>query len=489
MPTIESANGSSARERRTLILVLVCLAQFMVLLDISIVNVALPSIRKELGFDVAGLQWVVNAYTLSFAGLLLLGGRAADIFGQRKIFLLGVALFGVASLAGGLAQDQGLLIAARALQGVGGAVLSPATLTVLTTTFTERHERTRAMGIWSAVAGAGGAAGALLGGIFTDFLGWRWIFFLNIPIAAVAFIAAQRLLHGRNQRHANKLDAVGALLVTTGLVSLVYAIVSTEQHGWTSVQTIAGGLIGLALLTWFVLHEQYVTEEPLMPLSLWKIPSLAIANLTMFLIACGMFAMWFFISLDLQNIRGYSPLKAGLAFLPQTLGIVAGAQLASRFLARVGARTIVVVACLMGTGGLIWLSRLGETGSYAATYLVPGTLITFGLGLCMTPVVASSVAGVRPQESGLASGLINTSRQVGGSIGLAALATIASDYTQTAAAGESIRQATHEGYQRGFLCGSIFLLLAALVALRLPNATRANNTLEAASLQAELAEA
>ena len=422
--------------RKGYILGLVCLAQFMVLLDISIVNVALPSMRNALHFDATGLQWVVNAYTLSFAGFLLLGGRAADLFGQRRLFLIGAALFGLASLVCGLANDRGLLIAARALQGFGGAIISPATLTILTTTFTEPRERARAMGIWSAVAGAGGAAGALLGGILTDLVNWRSIFFLNIPIAIIAIVSGVKLLSIRNERHSSELDAPGAVLVTLGLVSLVYGIVSSEQYGWSSWHSTGAMVTGIVLLAAFAFNEAKVAKEPIMPLSLWKIPALATANATMFFIAMGMFAMWFFVSLDLQIVRGYSPLKAGLAFLPQTLAIIIGAQLSSRNLHRFGPRKLTFIATVLGALGMFWLSRAIDADNVFLSVILPGTIITFGLGLGMTPVISSAMAGVDYKIAGLASGLINTSRQVGGSIGLALLITAANrSHSQFNAAG------------------------------------------------------
>jgi EmrB/QacA subfamily drug resistance transporter len=485
MPTIPPT-----AERRTAILALVCAAQFMVVLDMAIVNLALPSIQTDLGFDDAGLQWVVNAYTIAFAGLLLFGGRAADLYGQRRLFMIGLGIFGIASLVAGIAQDSAVLVAARGLQGIGGAVLSPATLTILITTFTEPRERARAMGVWSALAGAGGAAGALLGGVFTELLSWRWVFFINIPIAVVAIVVAVRLLRTRNQRHATQLDAIGATLATAGLVALVYGIVSIEQHALGSLHVAGGVVAGVVLLAWFLLHEHFVAKEPLMPLRLWRSSSLAIANLTMFLISCGMFAMWFLVSLDLQNVRGYSPFDAGLAFLPQTFAIIVAAQISSRLLGRVGARPLVFVACVMAAAGLYWCSTFSETGSFLSTYLVPGVMIAFGLGLAMTPIVASATTNVRPQEAGLASGLISTSRQIGGSLGLATLATIAANRAADVARTEPVRVANHTGYTEGFAWAAALLGVAAITSLWLPSVRNRRQSVPAeAEVSPQLADA
>jgi EmrB/QacA subfamily drug resistance transporter len=440
----------------------------MVILDISIVNVALPSIRSALDFDPTGLQWIVNAYTLTFAGFLLLGGRAADMFGQRRLFLLGVVVFGGASIAGGLSSDRGLLIAARGLQGFGGAILSPATLTILTTTFSEPRERARAMGIWGSVGGAGGAAGALLGGLLTDLVSWRSIFLLNVPIALLACIGGTRLLVLRNERHSSALDATGAVLVTGGLVAVVYGIVSSEQFGWTSDRVLGSFIGGLALLGWFVVHEGRVAREPIMPLGLWKIPSLAAANLVMLLMSMGMFAMWFFISLDVQTVRGFSPIRAGFVFLPQTIAIVVGAQLSSRLMQRVGARTLAIIAMVIGVAGMYWLSRSIGNSDLLANELVPGTVITFGLGLAITPVISSAMQGVDQSMAGLASGLINTSRQVGGSIGLAVLITLANERTGEILHTVSTGAGLVSGYERGLEVGAWLMAGSIVFACMLP---------------------
>ena len=363
-------------------LTLACTAQFMVVLDVSIVNVALPAIRHSLGFSQPGLQWVLNAYTLTFAGFLLLGGRAADLFGRRRIFLLGLFVFTVASLLGGLARDQAMLIAARAAQGLGGAILSPATLTILTTTFTEPKTRARALGVWSAVAGAGGAAGALLGGILTDELSWRWILFINIPIGITAFLVARLFLSETRSPAAHRsLDLPGAVLVTGGLTALVYGLVRTTSVGWTSWQTIVALLLALLLIGAFLVQEGRIASAPLMPLRLFARRSLWSANLVMFMLAGAIFAMWFFVSLYLQLVLGYSALRTGFAFLPQTIAIVAGAQVSSRAVLKIGPRPLLLMGTLCSATGLFWLSYVGIHTAYWTGLLVPSVLITLGLGL------------------------------------------------------------------------------------------------------------
>ncbi|HEX6677774.1 MAG TPA: MFS transporter [Actinomycetes bacterium] len=470
-------NGSSAPAGRRsgpdgLVLALVCLAQFMVVLDVSIVNVALPSIRHELHFSQAGLQWVVNAYTLAFAGFLMLGGRAADLYGQRRIFLLGMGLFTAASLAGGLAQSQGMLIAARAAQGLGGAILSPATLTILTTTFPEGPRRARALGMWGGVAGAGGAAGSLFGGLLTDLVDWRWILFINVPIGVVGVVAARALLgEARRERATRALDALGAVLVTGGLMALVYAIVGTTQHAWVSARTLGTLAVAVALLGWFLYHEARVARQPLMPLGLFRSRSVSGANLVMLCLGGGFFAMWFFLTLYMQNVLGWSPLRAGMAFLPMALAIIAGAQTASRLLPRVGTRPLLILGPALSAAALLWLSRVTVDGTFLANLLGPGVLGPFGIGLSFTAIASAATSGVPREQAGLASGLLNTTRQVGGSIGLAALATIATSHTAVL-----LRAATPEpaaltaGYGRAFLTSSVILFAAAAAGFLLPAA-------------------
>src|SRR4051794_15510577 len=405
--------------RRTWTLILCCAAQFMVILDVSIVNVALPSIRRDLGFSATELQWVVNAYTLTFAGFLLLGGRAADLLGRRRVFVAGLAIFSLASLAGGLSTTQGMLVAARAAQGLGGAVVAPATLSILTTTFAEGHERNRALSAWGAMGGAGGAAGALLGGLLTQALGWQWILFVNVPIGVAAALAAQRFVDpGRPEPASTRyFDVAGAITVTAGLVVLTYGIVRTDVHGWGSPETLATLGAGLALLATFVFIEGRLSRRPLVPLQIFSSRMLTGANIVVFLLGASVFAMWYFVSLYLQQVLGYSPIEAGLAFLPMTASIIIGSMLAARTVARVGAGTMLAIGMGLSAVGMLVFARVAPDGTYLTDVLVPSLLVAVGIGLSFVPVTIAAVAGVRPQQAGLASGLVNTSRQVGGALG------------------------------------------------------------------------
>jgi EmrB/QacA subfamily drug resistance transporter len=458
-----------------LILAIVCLGQFMVVLDVSIVNVALPAIGRDLHYSATGLQWVVNGYVLTFAGFLLLGGRLADLFGQRKIFLGGLGLFSLASLLGGLAQNSGELTAARALQGLGGAVLSPATLTIITTTFTDPRERTRAIGIWSSVAGAGGAFGAIAGGILTTYLSWRWVLYVNVPIGALVAIGAFVLLHEARRPDATRsLDIAGSLTGTGGLAVVVYAIVSTDTHPWGSARTLITLAIGLALLGVFLLIQARFAKQPLMPLSLFRSRSLSGANLVMLLAGIAFFAMWFFQSLWMQEVLGFGPLRTGLLFLPMTGSIIIASQLSSRLVSRFGPRPVLMIGMLLTSAGFLWMGQLDATSTYANGLLGGAVFATFGVGLSFTPLAMSATSGVPPHQAGLASGLLNTSRQVGGSIGLAALATLATARTQhLTRIGTAHGAALTSGYDRAFLVSSVIALVAVFVAaLSIPSIAR-----------------
>lgn len=451
-----------------MVLALACVAQFMVVLDVSIVNVALPQIGRELHYSSVGLQWVVNAYVLTFAGFLLLGGRAADLFGRKRVFIAGLGLFSLASLAGGLAQTAGELTVARAVQGLGGAILSPATLTIITTTFTDGQSRTRAIGIWSSVAGAGGATGAVFGGILTGYLGWRWVLFVNVPIGAVAIALSALVLTEARRPAAGKLDIAGAITVTGGLALLVYAIVSTDTHPWGSGRTILLLVAAAVILGLFVLIEARGASAPLMPLSLFKSRSLSVANLTMLLLGACFFSMWYFLTLYLQEVHGYSPLKAGLLFLPMGLAIIAGAQGSIRLISRLGAPRVLTLGLVLVAVGFVWIAQLNASSMYLSGVL-PGTLMTsFGVGLSFTPLAQTATSGVPMQMAGLASGLLNTSRQVGGSIGLAALATVATARTHAVIHSTSVKQALTSGYDRAFLTASIVTLVALAASFFIP---------------------
>jgi len=443
----------------------------MVILDVSVVNVALPSIRHGLGFSEANLQWVVNAYTVTFAGFLLLGGRMADLLGRRRVFVSGLILFAASSLLGGLAQSQWELIAMRALQGLGGAVIAPASLSILTTTFAEGPARNRAVGIWGAMGGAGGAAGVLLGGILTTALGWRWILFINVPIGLLAAAAAQRLIaESRRPGATRNFDLSGAIAVTLGLSILVLGIVRTDSTGWGATSTIALLAAGVALIGVFLAIEGRFASAPLMPLRIYASRTLTASNLVVLLIGGATFGMWFFLSLYLQQVLGYSPIKTGLAFLPMTLSIAGGSALASRAVARFGTKPLLVIGMLMQTAGLLWFTDISVGGSYASEVLIPSLLVAIGIGLAFVPATISAVAGVEPHEAGLASGLVNTSRLFGGAIGLAVLATIATAQTST-----DLRTAAHtttaahaaltSGFELAFVVAAVLAGIGALVAL------------------------
>jgi EmrB/QacA subfamily drug resistance transporter len=467
---IASAQGS--RASAWMVLTLVCLGQFMVVLDISIVNVALPSIQKDLGFSDAGLQWVVNAYTLAFAGFLLLGGRAADLYGRRKMFITGLMMFSLASLVGGFAQDKAMLVGARAVQGLGGAVLAPATLTILITSFAAGRDRARALGVWSAMAAAGGAAGAILGGVLTDLLSWRWILFVNVPIGLAAVIAARAILVETRAPDAakTKLDVAGSVTVTAALVSLVFGIVETESHGWSSPWTLVPIALSVVLFAAFVVIETRVASTPLMSFGLFRSRSVRGANIAVMFLGAAMFSMWYFLSLYMQDVLLFSPLQAGIAFLPQTLMIVVGAQTAARLVSRIGPRPLLVVGGVLAAIGLGWYSQISPTGTYFGDLFWPGLLVALGLGLCFMPVTMAATTGVDPRDAGLASGVVNTTRQIGGSIGLAALATLASNRTAALlASGESQPVAYTAGFSKAFAVGAVICVGAALAAFLIPS--------------------
>ena len=458
----------------TIILVIVCLAQFMVVLDVSIVNVALPSIQKDLGFSAASLQWVVTAYALTFGGLLLLGGRLADLFGRRRIYLLGLVLFTGASLLGGFASNQATLIAARSLQGVGAAVLSPATLTILTVTFTEHRARARALGVWSAVAAGGGAAGALFGGILTQYLSWRWILFVNVPIGVALFLFARLyLVESRAGGPRRRLDVAGSVTVTAGLMALVYAIVHTDEVAWGSRSTVLALSVAALLLGAFVLIEAKLADHPLVPLRLFRSRSVTGADLVMFCFGASMFSMWFFLSLYLQQVLGFDPVLTGISFLPQTAAIAIGATISGRLAPRLGPRNVLIVGSLLAAGGLYWLSLIQIGDGYWPGVCIGGILSTFGMGLAFTPIALSATGGVRREEAGLASGLVNSSRQIGASVGLAVLSTVAASRITSLLHGKAVtpelqRAAMTSAYAHGFLIASVIALAGGFLALIIP---------------------
>ncbi|MBJ7355596.1 MAG: MFS transporter [Thermoleophilaceae bacterium] len=442
-----------------LVLVVVCFAQFMVVLDATIVNVALPSIQTDLDLSPQNLQWIVNAYTLVFGGFLLLGGRAADLLGRKKLFIAGTVIFSAASLVNALATSGEMLIIARGFQGLGGALTSPAALSIITTTFDEGPDRTKALSVWGGIAAGGAAFGLLLGGILTDTLDWRWNFIINVPIGLGVIFAALRFVpesrHESAQRH---FDVGGAVTVTAGLMVLVYAIVKAQDWGWTSLETIGWFAGAIALLGSFVAIELR-SPQPLVRLSFFNKRWITIANLTMFVVAGGMFGMFYFASLYVQQILGYDPLQAGAAFLPVSFGIMLGAVISQQLIGRFGVKAVVMPGMALASIGLIILASTTKVdGTYLA--LLAGLApMAVGMGMTFVPLTLVATAGVDPQEGGLASGLFNTSQQVGGALGLAILATVAANTTgdvQTPAA-------MVDGFQAAFVVASGLMLAGLLL--------------------------
>jgi EmrB/QacA subfamily drug resistance transporter len=452
---------SAADQRRWMVLALLATAQFVVVLDASIVNVALPSIGRGLHFSQDSLSWVVNAYVLTFGGFLLLGGRAADLLGRRAMFIAGLIVFALASLAGGMAQSEGWLIGARAVQGFGAALLSPAALSIVTTTFTEGAERNKALGVWGAVAGSGGAAGVLLGGILTSGLGWQWVLFVNTPIGIAAALLAPRLIEeSRAEVDQRRFDVAGAVSVTTGLSTLVYALVDAQRAGWGSLQTIGLLSVAVALLAAFTAIELRA-EAPLVPFRIFRLRTVTGANVTGLLIGASLFSMFFFISLYMQQVLGYGALKTGVSYLPLAGSIIISAGVASQLVTRIGFRPVLLAGMTLIAAGLVWFAQVPTNGSFAGDILGPSVVAAVGLGFSFVPVTIAAVAGVEDRDAGLASGLINTTQQVGGALGLAVLATVANSRTADVLAGSHgpLKHALTLGFRSAFLTGAGFALL------------------------------
>ncbi|MGH2889067.1 MAG: MFS transporter [Solirubrobacteraceae bacterium] len=470
-PLITKSRLPESRPRASvnpwLVLVIACMAQFMVVLDATVVNIALPSVQRGLHFSAANLQWIVNGYALIFGGFLLLGGRAADLIGRKRLFVAGVILFSAASLLNGFAQTSGMLIFGRGLQGLGGALVSPAALAIITTTFTDTEQRTKALGVWAAIAAGGSAVGLLLGGALTDLASWRWIFFVNVPFGVITIVMALRwVAESRVQVAHRSFDLLGALTVTGGLVVLVYAIVKAQAWGWGSARTLGLGALAVALLVAFIAIERR-TRAPLMRLSIFRVRALAVADASLLLVGSGMFGMFFFASLYIQEIMGYSPLKAGLAFLPVTFGIGIGAGAAQQLIKRLGVRNVGAFGVALAAAGMLYLTRLPVHGSYVSDLLVGLVPMSIGMGLAFVPVTLMGTSGVSEDDAGLASGLFNTAQQVGGSLGLAILSTLAASQTTSVLHGNTVADvmAAHvSGYHVAFL-GAGLMLAAGVVLL------------------------
>lgn len=455
--------------RRWFALVLLCASQFMVVLDFSIVNVALPAMQRDLAFTPQNLQWIVSAYALTFGGFLLLGGRAADLFGRRRVFIAGLGLFALASLVGGLAQSQWVLITARSFQGLGGAIVSPAALSILTTTFEEGSERNRALGIWGAVAAGGFAAGVLLGGIMTDSLGWRWVMFVNVPIGLAAVLLSPILLReSREQTLTRQVDLAGAVTVTAGLVVLVYALVQAPEAGWLSVSTLLSIVMAIALLFLFVFVESR-SRAPLVPLSIFRRRTLTAANLVGALLSAAVASMVFILTLYMQQVLGYTALQTGLAFLPHAIAAMIAAPIASQFVSRFGVKLTLMLGMTLSMVGLLLLTQIPIEGNFVRD-LLPGTVLV-GLGIVtgIVSVTIAATAGVGDSEQGLASGLLNTSQQIGSAVGLAILVAISTARSTAVAASLShspltVPIATTAGFQAALAVGTGFAALGILVA-------------------------
>ncbi|WP_338693505.1 MFS transporter [Streptomyces sp. Q6] len=469
---------SSAPPRLGLVLAVCCLAQFLVTLSVAVVNVALPAIQSSLHFSASSLQWVVNAYTITFAGFLLLGGRIADLFGRRRVFLTGIVLFTLASLVGGISQNAGTLVTARAVQGLAAAVIAPTTLAVLGTTFTDPHQRHKAFGAWGAVSGAGGAFGALAGGVLTDWLSWRWILFVNIPLGVVLFAGvAWVITELRHEGSGKRLDVPGALAVTAGLVVLVFGIVQSGPHGWDSARTLVPLVAGLLLLGAFVVIEARVAAEPLMPLDIFRSRSVTAANVVAATSGAALFSMFYFLTLFLHQVRDYSPLRTGFAYLPLAVSIMVAAQFSAPLVRRVGARTTLVAGMTLTAGGLLWLAAIDEHATFAAALLGPTIVLGAGQGISMSASAIAGVAGVPPHQAGLASGLLNATRQLGGALGLAVLAAVATTRVNGLLDGvrptaDLVRHAYASGYALAFAVGAGIAAVGVVAAFAAPGKPR-----------------
>ncbi|MEU3763717.1 DHA2 family efflux MFS transporter permease subunit [Amycolatopsis keratiniphila] len=452
--------------REGVVLALACAGSFVVILDATIVSVALPSIRFGLGFSAGALAWVVNAYTLAFAGFLLLGGRLCDEFGVRRIFVLGMSLFTVARLAAGLAGSPETLLVARTVQGFGGALLMPVTLSLLTTTFTEPASRARALGTWSAVGAAGAAAGPVIGGLLTQWAGWRWVFFVSVPIGVVAVLAAGAVLPLRDRsRPRGRLDVLGAVLSATGLVGVVYAVMRSSSDGWGSAAVLLPLSGGLVLLAVFLVHQHRWAGEPLVALGIFRLRSVSSGNMVIFLLGLGFLASPILLSLYLQDVHGYSPMRAGLAYLPVGVAMFAGARTAGGLSVRIGPRRAAALYCAIGAVGFAAIAVLaGAHTSYVVSVLVPGMVFGFGTAAAFTPITVAATSGVPERQNGLAAGLLNTVRQTSGALGLAVLTALAAAVTAGSPSGLPKGEALVHGYTAAFLASAACLAAAAVVA-------------------------
>jgi EmrB/QacA subfamily drug resistance transporter len=469
------------------VLAVVAVAQFMVILDASIVNVALPTVKRELGFTERDLSWILDAYTLMFGGFLLLGGRLADRLGRRRVFMAGIAVFSIASFVCGLSQSHTALLVARGLQGLGAAMVSPAALSIILTTFPEGHERNRACAVWGAVAGAGGAVGLLLGGVIVDTLGWRWVFFVNVPIGVAVLALAPRIVP-ESRVHAparGGYDLGGALAITLGTLALVFTLLHAYSWGWSSDRTIGGLIVSGLLLAAFVAIERR-HEEPLVPMRIFKNRSLSVADGTLLIMSAALFVIFFFLTLYLQEVLGFSPSETGLAYMPLSLTIIGASGLASRLVDRFAPKPVLVAGLLLTTGGFVLLATLSGHGDYGSRVAPAMVILGIGPGLAFVAVTIAGTRGVARGDSGVASGLLNTTQQVGGALGLAILSTIAANHTAAALhSGRPMLAALTDGYKVAFAVAAVLCFVGAIIAtVLLPGRrhARAEDHVEAVAL-------
>jgi EmrB/QacA subfamily drug resistance transporter len=459
-----------ATRRGRLTLALLCLVAFLDFIDASIVNVALPSIRRDLDFSLQGLQWVPSAYLLTYGGFMLLGGRAGDLLGRRRVLLAGTTLFMLSSLAGGLAWSSEVLVGARLLQGAGAALMLPAALSLLTTTFREGPDRHKALGVWGGMAGLASAAGVFLGGVLSEGPGWRWVMFVNLPVCLIVLASTVRLIRDEPvQRSRKGFDARGALLVTSGMLALVYTLVEAPDHGWGSARTLGGLAAALLLLGAFVVNEQRA-RAPLAPLEIFRVNGLGAANVTQLVGVAGMVSMFFFLTLYMQGVLGYSQIQAGAAYLPLCFGVIVAAGVTSQLLSRIGTRPVIVAGALISAAGVYLLSRVPLHGTYVDD-LLPGLLVaSLGLGTVFVGVTTAANSGVSADKAGLAAALLNTSQQLGAALGLAIFTAIATSRTNDlVASGTAGPEALTSGIQRALLLCSVAIVAAAVIGLRATN--------------------
>jgi EmrB/QacA subfamily drug resistance transporter len=466
-PAARSVLDTKRGKQILLLLLAVALLDFV---DASIVNVALPSIRTDLGFSLRNLQWVLSGYLLTYGGLMLLGGRASDLFGRRRLLVAGTVLFTVSSFGAGVAPDDSFLIGARLIQGAGAAMMIPAALSILTTTFSEPRDRYRAMGAWGAVGGLASALGVFLGGVITDFIDWRWVFFVNLPAAALILRAIFRLVPADEQvERREKLDVLGAALITAGMLLLVYTIVEAPAVGWGDARTIGGFALAAAILAIFAVYEAN-HRNPVFPFSIFRVKGLAAADVTMVTAMAGFYTMFLFITLYMQNVLGLSPLEAGAAYLPPTFSVVISAGVATNLMGKVGTRPVIVAGAILGAGGIFWLSKIPVDGSYWSNVLPPLVLTAFGLGGVLVGTTTAAQNGVSPDKAGLAAALINSSMWLGGALGVAIFSAVATSTTADRLAQKAPQaEALTAGFQDALLLAAIFLAGAAVIALRSPN--------------------